>query len=163
MRGNPSVDNELVVCFPPPLLLIPHFKHGYFKTTDKLVNNCNMCICHEWTWCLGQLFGSSEVLSLEPIWQASLLQLCKPRHIIHEPLNPKRKLNWDLSQSRFGKHKQHDCVQPLCVSCCIVGGHDHWDYHIGIIQYITQVVKRYAPFPPSNWLTCHWLDHVVSL
>lgn len=52
---------------------ISHFKHGYFKTINKLVNNCNMCICHEWAWWLGWLFGSGEVLSLEPLWRASLL------------------------------------------------------------------------------------------
>ena len=33
--------------------LIPQFKHGYCTMNSKLVNNLNVCMCHEWTWWLG--------------------------------------------------------------------------------------------------------------
>lgn len=33
--------------------LIPQFKHGYCTMITKLVNDLNVCMCHEWTWWLG--------------------------------------------------------------------------------------------------------------
>lgn len=42
-------------------LLISQYKHSYCKMINKLGNKLNVCMCHGWTWWLGQLLGSGKV------------------------------------------------------------------------------------------------------
>ena len=77
-RRNLHTSLSLASHFVAPL--IPQSDHGYCTMMSELVNNLKVCMCHEWTWWLGQLFGSGDVPSLKFLAGPST-HSCMPRYV----------------------------------------------------------------------------------